>query len=352
MVGLLLVVSSARAEEVATATNTTVTTGTTKPAVAVVAAKVDVLVYNDGDRVKGRLIDQSVDSWLFLSDRFGILRVPLADAKVILATPEAVAAVAKAKEEEARLKSDEAENASFLRWSTLSPLALAHQLRTFFGPWHGRFAFSTQTLSNTSETTNDTAEAHLQRKWSRDDVQLNARYDFADTNHVTTNDIIKADASWRHDFPGKLFSIYSPSLEWNRAYYINSVPSDYVLLQEEIGMGVNLFAKPKRNLRVGLAENVFDVWQTVEPRSHEQSLVESLFVEADWTLPWRMKLAERGAWYYSIANGKDGWENKIELDKKLTETFSIGIRHETRHNNPDVRVQDYSLLKLLMGVDF
>jgi len=312
--------------------------------------KVDVLVYNDGDRVRGRLVDRSVDSWLFVSERFGLLRVPLADAKVILGTPEAASAIARADAAEARMKAEEAENPS--AWSWLSPFALADKLRGFFGPWHGRFAFSASIINNTSETTNETVGANLKRKWTEDTVELNARYDFSNTNDVTTTDMLKGDASWRHDFPHKLFSIYSPSLEWNREYTIKGVPSNYVLLQQEIGVGVRLFAKPTRNLRVGIAENLFDVWQTSEPTSHTASTVESLFVEADWKLPWRMTLTERGVWYYSIASGRDGWENKIELAKKLTETFTIGIRHEARHNNPDARVQDYTLLKLLMGIDF
>jgi len=44
--------------------------------------------------------------------------------------------------------------------------------------------------------------------------------------------------------------------------------------------------------------------------------------------------------------------NKIELDKKFTETLSIGLRHELRHNNPDVRAADYRLLRLIIGFDF
>jgi hypothetical protein len=340
------VVMPARAEVDATAVNA-------KPGTAVTApVKVDVLVYNDGDRIRGRLVDRSVDSWVFVSERFGLLRVPLADAKVILGTPEAAAAIARADAAEARLKADEADSGSFLRWSMLSPSSLAQQLRDFFGPWHGRFAFSTSVITNTTETTNDTAEAHLKRKWPKDTVDLNARFDFADSNHVTTTDVLKADASWRHDFPDKLFSIYSPSVEWNRAFLLDGVPSDYILLQQEIGVGVSLLAKPNRNLRVGIAENLFDVWQTTPPESHTTSTVESLFLEADMKLPWRMTLTERGVWYYSIASGRDGWENKVDLNKKLTETFTVGIRHETRHNNPDVRVQDYTLLKLLMGIDF
>ncbi len=310
-----------------------------------------MLVYNDGDRVRGHLIDRSVDSWLFMSDRFGMLRVPLADAKVILGTPEAAAAVARADAEEARRKAEEAENTS-MGWSRLSPFALAENLREFFGPWHGRFAFAAAIITNTSETTNYTVGANLRRKWTADNVELNAHYDFADTNHVTTTDILKADASWRHDFPNKLFSLYTPSVEWNRAYLVDNVPADYVLLQQEIGVGVTAIAKPRLNLRLGIAENIFNVWQITEPESSSKDSAQSLFAELDWKLPWRMTLTERGVWYYSIASSEDGWENKVELDKKLTETFTVGIRHELRYNSPDVHVQDYRLLKLLMGVDF
>ena len=195
-------------------------------------------------------------------------------------------------------------------------------------------------------------EAHLQRKWNKDNIQLNARYDFIDTNHDTTTDIIKGDASWRHDFPDQWFSIYSPSVEWNRDYLINAVPSNYVLLQQEIGAGYTVISLPKRSVRVGVAENLFDFWQTSAPDSHTSNTAESLFLEADWKLPWRMTLTERGVWYYSIASTASGWENKLELDKKLTETFTVGIRHEKRDNEPGVRVENYSLLKFLMGIDF
>lgn len=344
VLGLLATAGTVRAQSEALSPPVTVTSA------ALEAAKLDVLVYNDGDRLRGHLVERSVDSWVFASERFGVLRVPLADAHVVLATPEAAEAMARANAEAARLKGEEAENASFL--AMITPAALGQQLLDYFGPWHGRFSLSTQLRSDTADTTNVMANTHMQRKWAKDDVQLNAQYDFIESNHVTTTDLLRGDAAWRHDFPDKLFSIYSPSVEWNRASKYLGVPNDYFLLQQEIGVGVNLFAKPTRNLRVGVAENVFDVWQTTEPTTHEQNNAESFFLEADFKLPWRMKVTERGVWYQSIATGQNGFENKIELDKKLTETFIVGLRHETRQNSPDVRIQDYTLLKLLLGMDF
>ena len=306
--------------------------------------KLDVLVYNDGDRVRGRLVERSADLWLFESERFGLLRVPSADATVILGDPESVATKSPAQ-------ADKAEAGAPHR-SIFSPGAMAQDLGDFFGSWHGRFTFSTQLMQSSPDTSNTMLEAKLQRKWKHDDVKLDARYDYIDSDHVTTTDTVKGDAAWRHDFRNRWFSVYSPSAEWNRAYVINGVPSDYFLLQQEFGAGYTVTASRKNNLRVGVAENVFDVWETTTPESHNSKTAESVFLEADWKLPWRMTLTERGAYYYSIASQIDGWENKLELDKKLTETFAVGIRHETRQNDPGVRVQDYTLTKFYMGIDF
>ena len=65
----------------------------------------------------------------------------------------------------------------------------------------------------------------------------------------------------------------------------------------------------------------------------------------------KMTLTQRGVWY-PITNHADGWENRIDLNKKLTETLSVSIRHEIREHNPDGTAQDYKRLKLLLGFDF
>jgi hypothetical protein len=314
-------------------------------AVSAEPAKYDILVYKDGDQLKGRLKERSATEIVFQSTRFGLLRVKVGDAKVVLANGEDDAIA------DSRAHTEEAEG-PFTVWSLLSLRALTSQLRNYFGPWHGRLALSSQIVSDTSDRTNDTVEAQFRRKWKKDNVQISARYDYSETNGLVTTDLVKAVAAWRHDFKGRLFANYGPSLEMNRAFSINGAPADYILLQQELGVGLNVFTSPKRNLRVGVAENVFDVWQIVPPDSHTSRTAESIFLEADWKLPWAMTLTERGVWYYSFNTGRDGWENKIELDKKLTETFTVGIRHEIRYNNPGVRVQDYTLLKLLMGIDF
>ncbi len=222
------------------------------------------------------------------------------------------------------------------RWEMFSPAQLVAKLRDYFGPWHGRLAFSTEVVSDTADRSNLSLEGRLGRKWTADEVQLNGHYDFNQTNDLTTTDTLKADGLWRHDFKHKTsFIQYRPTLEWNRASFKAGVPADYVLLQQEIGTGISLLATPSRKLRVGVSENLFDVWNTSPPESHNARTSEAAFVETESRLPWGMLLTERGVYYYSFASQNDGWENRVELTKKFTETFSTAIRHELRRGSPD-----------------
>ncbi len=325
----------------------------------------DTLVYPDGDRVQGVLIENAGGTLVFKSDRFGELRVPAANAVVIKAEkpvvasapaptpsgsttpkPATVAAAEKAKQKER----DDEERVSL--WDRFSPAALTARVRTFFGPWHGRLAFSTEVLSDSADRSTSSYEAHLQRKWKTDEVQLNSRFEYSETNDVTTTDLFKLWGQWRHDFSPRLFAHYRPTSEWNRASLLRGAPNDYVLLQQEIGAGYQIFTKPSRKLRAGVSQNLFDTWNTAAlAPAHTSRGVVSTFEEAELALPWRITISQRGVWY-PVGQQSDGWENRIDLNKKLTETLSTSLRHEIRRNNPDGSTPDYTRLKLLFGLDF
>ena len=311
----------------------------------------DELVYRDGDRVRGRFVKREGDILIFSSERFGLLRVPVADADVTLAKPPEAPAAHPAPAAVAKEADDEEKPSVTVERFPFSPFALAAALKDFFGPWHGRFSFAAELMQDSSKHQSSTVEGRLQRKWTKDEVQLSSRLDYASVNEATSTDMIKADGSWRHDFPRKLFSVYRPTLEWNRAYFRSGVPADYVLLQQEVGAGINLVSSPTRKFRAGLSENVFDTWVT-PTGDHNSQNVESVFSELEAKLPWRITLTDRGVYYYSITDNSDGWENRFEIVKKLTETLTMGLRHEIRHNNPDVRSADYRRLRVLFGFDF
>jgi hypothetical protein len=318
-----------------------------------VAAR-DVLVYKDGDRVQGRLVGRKDGVIVFQSERFGELRVPADKADVVPAKGRAPAPVAAAPAAEPVPAAPNGESAAEEARASAGLARLATRLREGFKPWSGRVAFSTEIVSDTADRSTISLEGRLSRKWTADEVQLNGRYDFSQTNDLTTTDMLKADALWRHSFSKKRNSFvqYRPTLEWNRASRKAGVPADYVLLQQEIGYGINLLTRPERKLRVGVSENLFDVWTTSPPTAHTSRTVESGFIETELRLPWGLLLTDRGVYYYSFSTQDDGWENRIELTKKFTATLSTAIRHELRRGSPDGKAQDYDRLRLLLGLDF
>jgi len=321
----------------------------------------DTLAYKDGDRVQGKLIAQQGDTIVFKSDRFGELRVPASDAVVIKgekSAPAAGEAAAVATHVEAagihpapKTHAEQAEEERVTIWEKFSPSVLTARVRNFFGPWHGRFAFSDEVVSDTASRNNVALEGKLQRKLARDEIELAGHYDYAKTNEVPTTDLLKATGSWRHDFNLKEFTQYRPSVEWNRASTRNGVLNKYLLLHQEIGVGLTVLAKPSRRVRLGVSENLFDIWNSAPTADHASRGVVSSFEEIELTLPWRMNLSQRGVWY-PVPHRRDGFEDRVELNKKLTETLSVAVRHEIRRNNPDGSAQDYARLKLLFGLDF
>lgn len=325
----------------------------------------DTLVYKDGDRVQGKVIETSDNIIVFKSDRFGELRVSSSQAVVIKA-PKSEAAeapkpapapallpVTKAEREKAVAAAERREEEERVTiWDQFSLSVLTAKVRDYFGPWRGRLTFSSEVVSDVAERNNSSYEAQLKRKWKSDEVQMSLRFDYSETNDIATTDVLKASGQWRREFTKSLFAHYRPSSEWNRASRLRGVPNDYVLLQQEIGFGYHVLATPARKVRVGVSENLFDTWNTAAAtRDHSTRGVVSMFEEVDLTLPWRMTVAQRGIWYPGNDDA-DGWENRVELIKKLTETLSTSLRHEIRRNNPDGSAQDYTRLKLLFGLDF
>lgn len=326
----------------------------------------DTLVYKDGDRVQGVLVREAEGMIVFRSDRFGELRIAAADAVVIKAdkAPAEVAKAAAAAQpppigatpaeaaSHASKKAHEAEEEERVTiWDRFSPSVLTAKVRNYFGPWHGRLSFATEVVSDVADRNNSSYEGHLQRKWKADEVQFNARYDYAETNNLVTTDMVKTSGQWRHEFTKEIFAQYRPTSEWNRASQLRGVPNDYVLLQQEIGAGYHVLTKPTRKVRVGVSQNFFDTWNSAPVPDHVSRGIISTFEETEFALPWRITISQRGV-YYPVREGEDGWENRVDLNKKLTETLSTSLRHEIRRNNPDGTAQDYTRLKLLFGLDF
>jgi len=130
------------------------------------------------------------------------------------------------------------------------------------------------------------------------------------------------------------------------------IPTDYILLQSEVGLGVNRLKRTQGQVSVGLSDNLFDVWVTAPDSPHTSRSVPSVFAKAEWELPWNLTLNNRGVVYYARSNRHTGFVNMLTLEKRLTAQLSVGARYEVRRNNPDVRISDFNLLQRYLGLEY
>jgi len=323
------------------------------------AAPSHVLVFPDGDRVRGQLIGRDGEFLVFQSQRFGEIVVPSEGVRIETPPPAPKAvetspeldSVSEPDLEAAPAPEDAIEMRDRARPSWASPAALAMALGDFLGAWKGRFSVSSSVVTKTREQRDVALALRVQREWEETEAQLDFRYDLRKTDGITNRDILKSDGLLRHKLNERYFAHYRPSAEWNRNFEIGGAPADYVLLQQEIGVGVNLLNLEQRALRLGVAENVFSLW-TLPDSTNDHRHNQSLFGEVEFELPWRISIGDRYIWFSSLSEGEQGWENRLELTKKFSDALSLGLRQESRHNNPDTRVEDFSLWRLLVGLDF
>lgn len=309
-------------------------------------ARADVLIFSDGDRVQGTFVRRENGKIVFQSPRFGNLSVPESEAKVEVTSQPAPPIISPMPSEAEGPPSlyDQILLTRFRR-------KVEEGIVRWWEPWVGRLAASTDIVHDAKDRSVFLAEGRVRRNWSHDEVRLEMRYEYREENSVKTVDLIKGTGLWRHDLSPRIFGSYRPLLERDKVNSNGFQPFPYVLLQQQVGVGVHLVRKERIKIRAGVAENFFNVWAIHDDaKSYEH--IESLFFEAEATLPWRISITERSVWYYSLKDNTQGWENEFEFSKKLTDSLSVGIRYEFRQNNPDSRVQDYERLRFLIGYDF
>lgn len=310
------------------------------PALSSAVPATAVVVFKDGDRLRGTIVASSETDITFASSRAGMLTISRID---ILRVEEAEDA---GRGEEVAPQGDgdpvvddeptDVETGGVLRW-----------LRK----WKAGLAVSAEGKREGDQRSSFMVEARVGRTWSADEVRLGARYEFAREGERTTDDLIELDGYARHDFHNRWFVLYSPELDWNRGYIHRGSPLEYVWLQQEIGAGLNAIDRSGLMLRFGVAENLFNVW-TIDRDVRVSTNTESLFTECEWQLPWAVRLADRFRWYYSLETGENGFENQFDLSKQLTANLHLGFRHEARADIPNADVGDYTLWRVLLGLDF
>ncbi len=305
----------------------------------------DVLVFPDGERIAGSFIRREKGQIVFQSKNLGPLTVPEKGVKLEL--EEVAPPPTQDMEADSRGETQEARGFSRIR-----PLQrMGTRVFSWWEPWQGRVSVSLDLLNDSNERRIMLGEFRARREWTRDSVQGEVRYENRKENGVETVNQTRALGTWRRDLTNWYFTSYRPELirDTRNSSGLQSFP--YVMLRQQVGLGYHLAKKENRKLRIGVAENFYNVWPIADGEATAER-TESIFFEAELKLPWRITATERFTFHYSFAESDPGIENEFEFTKRFSDSISIGIRQEFRENNPDSRVKDNERLRLLLGYDF
>ncbi|CAM2775158.1 hypothetical protein [Rariglobus hedericola] len=310
-------------------------------------ARADTLVFkNNGDRLKGTMVAEEGDVLVFDTERFGVMRIPRGN--VTLEREDTVQVQAAAEENASAgnvVRADASADVAQLAMAS-KPDPASKKI-----PWHVRLAFSTELIEDTTNKAEWIFELRAERKWARDELRFEPRYEYKSENGRATSDLLKLKNYYRHDIGRWWFVQYLPYYELNRQFTYQGLPLDYQYLRNELGAGIRVIDRPGSILRVGAAESFYNI----DLLNYDASLSlrsESVFVEAELDFPWRVSIRDRGQilWY---SNGDEqGIGNELEITKHLNDFWWIGVRHEYRVNAPELQGGDLSKLKVFLGVDF
>lgn len=309
------------------------------------AASRDELTMANGEIAYGHYVGRDGEHVVFDSDNFGRVRVRADQVKLKLSgTAEVLSFSPAAIQTESNAKKEARDEEEYVRKSWM---------RRLLPGWGGSIRLSEEFRSDGNLKNNFMTEIHLRRETNNNTLRLNGSYEHTVENDRTTVQLTKGDAYWRHHFTPRYFSVYVPTAEYNQCYEKDGVFLDYLLTRQEIGAGLVLLGTKRYQIRAGVAENFFKVWVWSKGTGGTgHAWVESAFMETDIKLPFAMRFIQRGTWYFSFNEEGSGWENDLELTKRLTETFNISLRQEVRKDVPGVQSSNYNLWRIVFGIDF
>lgn len=296
---------------------------------ATFTASAAVLVCLNGDRLAGEIVAETGDTIVFKATNFGAVCVKRSAVERI---------------EGSAKKVDSAKSGSTAAAGERSSAPAASS-------WKGRAALTIDRTRSGGHQDSVAFVVNLQREWSRDELRLESTYDLRRDDQRRNADLLKSSTQWVHRLSNRYFATYRVADEWNRSMNYQDRDISYLFLQQELGVGVTFAPTRGPRVRLGVSENFFNVWVRPSDLSRAANN-ESLFAEVEWKLPWDARLVHRGVLFVSAKRGSFGVEDSIELIRKLSPTVSVSVKHELRENVPDVRLQDYHNLRLLLGYDF
>jgi len=304
-----------------------------------------LLVFKDGERIRGHIIGREPGVLIVETARFGVQRIAVGDLENAPAEPSK-ASVNHEANATTQPPGPPGDASSLGRAH-----ALLERLRRHLRFWHAGINVALEAKQEDIQRSSVLVELKASHEFSADEVHGSMSYERVHENQRLTTDIAKGEAYWRHDLSPRWFSVYLSNMEWNRHYVYRDLPIRYLLTQQEAGFGRTFLRSDRMKLRAGVAENFLNLW-ILNYSGQASTTIESLFAEADLKLPYDIQFTQRISYYYAIRNGEQGQKSEFELTKRLTEHFNIRLRHEYRRNLPLSNVNDINLWRLVFGLEY
>jgi hypothetical protein len=300
------------------------------------------LVYHDGTRLPGHLLRREGEDLVFLSPRFGELRVSSREATLapsaLPAPPAGPSAIPPAPP---------APNPAPVVTATPPPPAP--------DAWRGRVSASLETIVEADKRNNLIFALRLNRKWRKHEVIFNTSYELREENERTATDLVRSDLLLRHDWENRWYLQYRLQADYNRSFRVANFDLPYLFTRQDAVIGYRLIDGPRGMLRLGTGpvHYFFTLVDAEVSAGQEQLYAMGEFVEASLTLPWRTRLFGRFTNLHDYSEFSiSSFETELELTRRLTDEFSLTFRYEDRRSIPGVNIQDRSLLRLFLGYDF
>ncbi len=314
-----------------------------------------VLIFSDGNRLTGVLQQERGQAGRFVSDRFGDIAFSADEARF---EPERVddATVAFRGKTSANPVAPAPARAP----APAAPLILAAGAKpppkpspapSALHPWKFKLnGFLDRTDDNGIHRSEYVTGLRIDRNTTSNQFFLDNRYEYAERNEILDRRRATSRGDWRHVLSPRWFTLYTPYLEYD-GKTVATGRNDYLLNQQQGGIGYRLLTGPDYTSRVAATWSFFDL-TNYDLGTESSFSAPSLILENNLRLPWAFELRQKGQVYYLAAEQTFGWDNEADLIKRLNKTLSLTLRHQYRRDYPALGLNPINRLRLLFGVEF
>jgi putative salt-induced outer membrane protein YdiY len=301
----------------------------------------DWLEFNDGESVVGHYIKTEKDIITFQSSRFGLLKVSVNDAHVVIgsvtttAAPPVTSATVKVTPATAASKPPPPE-------TTATPPAMAAAPSR---KWKGRIDVLLDFVWDVIDNREIRVQGTAERLSGKEHYVFYGNIDYLYNNHLLQQDRREGKFTWEHQLTHTLYSIAEPD-------YLHEIRQTSVdQYQMRVGAGARLFETDRSQVRVAVLA-YFSRLDIPAVDRRVEDVYPAIRLDSKWQIFHGLKFEQEGTAYYIPNGGESGVDNKVSLIKDIFGGITLTLQYEYHHEEIPNASATRNELKLLLGYTF